>query len=265
MSDAAVLNESRNSPPSRGAVAIISGVLGEILITLGVLCGLFAVWQIFWTDVVAGDLQQKTINSVVREWDASAAEPLPTTAAPRGEYGDPPVLDRDSLNPSQVYGIMWIPRFGENGIPLAEGTDTKTVLDEGEAGHYPDTAMPGEVGNFATAAHRSSYAKPYHLIADLQEGDPIVVETKDAYYVYKYTSYEIVSPADTAVLLPVPRQPEATATDRLLTLTACHPMYSLRERYIAYGKFDYWVPRSAGIPAEILTTTNVAAAAQGAN
>ncbi|RAF53100.1 class E sortase, partial [Burkholderia multivorans] len=39
--------------------------------------------------------------------------------------------------------------------------------------------------------------------------------------------------------------------DRILTLTACNPMFSARERYIAYAELTEWTPASEGAPDSI--------------
>ena len=85
-------------------------------------------------------------------------------------------------------------------------------------------------------------------IARLEAGDPIVVETADAFYVYETTESLIVQPEDVEVIAPTPGRPGVEPTERMLTLTACHPMYSARERIIVHAEFSYWTKRSDGIP-----------------
>ena len=111
--------------------------------------------------------------------------------------------------------------------------------------------MPGGVGNFAMAGHRTTYAKPFNRVQELQVGDPIVVRTESTWYVYRVTSTEIVRPQDVGVVAPVPGRPGAKATERSITLTTCHPMYSARQRFIVHGVLDYWAPVADGVPAEI--------------
>ena len=53
----------------------IVGVIGEILITLGVLLFAFLVWQLWWTDVVGNRAQAE----IVRELPF---EPVPTPTPP---------------------------------------------------------------------------------------------------------------------------------------------------------------------------------------
>ncbi len=81
--------------------------------------------------------------------------------------------------------------------------------------------MPGEVGNFSVAGHRN--VATFWALDQLQEGDPIVVETRDTWYVYQVTQEHIVRPTQVEVVAPVPNYPGATPTKRMLTLTTCHP------------------------------------------
>ena len=85
----------------------------------------------------------------------------------------------------------------------------------------------------------------------LKAGDPIIVGTKDAYFVYYVNSSYVVSPNDVDVVAPVPKQPETKPTERLMTITTCHPPFVSDKRWIIHAKYDHWVARSDGIPAEM--------------
>jgi sortase A len=61
----------------------------------------------------------------------------------------------------------------------------------------------------------------------------------------------IVDPGAVEVLAPDPADPAATPTQRTITLTTCHPMFSARERYVVHGVLDYWAPASGPAPAEL--------------
>jgi sortase A len=152
---------------------------------------------------------------------------------------------------------LYVPRWGADYLkPIAEGTEKATVLDTIGIGHYENTAMPGELGNFATAAHRTTYGKPYNRVHELKEQDAVVVRTEDTWYVYKVTGSEIVLPQNIEVISPVPGimpgEPLPELTERYITLTTCHPMFSAAERYIVYGTLDYWAPVREGTPKELL-------------
>jgi sortase A len=244
----------RRTPSAGGVVASVVGVVGELLVTAGVLLGLFVVWQLWWTDVEGDRHQQEIIAGLDWTPPPPAAESAGPSVATRHEEA-PPV----DTQPAQatVFAQLYVPRWGADYVkPVAEGIDKPTVLDTIGIGHYPGTAMPGDVGNFATAAHRTTYGKPYNRIAELQPGDPVVVRTETTWYVYRVTESKIVAPSQVEVVAPVPglRQgdPLPELTERYLTMTSCHPMFSARERYIVHGTLDYWAPVSEGTPQELL-------------
>jgi sortase A len=112
--------------------------------------------------------------------------------------------------------------------------------------------MPGQVGNFSVAGHRVTYGRPLNLIAELRPGDPVVVETADAWFVYRMRDAQVVTPDKVEVVAAVPGRPEAQPTERLMTLTACHPMYSARERYVVHAVMESWQPKDAGTPAALV-------------
>ncbi|MEC5151665.1 class E sortase [Cryobacterium sp. GrIS_2_6] len=251
----------RRASRRRRPVSVI-GVIGEVLITGGVLVFLFIAWQLWWNDLVVAGEQASAANQISQQWigDAQAASATPTPTAtntPRAVpvqtpgFGTPVV----SVAPAeaQPFAVLYVPRYGSAySRTIAEGVG-HNVLNSPRLGigHYPGTQMPGEVGNFVVAAHRSANGGGMHLINELQLGDPIFVQTADGYYTYRFRDLEYVQPTDVGVLAAVPHAPGATATDRIITLTSCNPLYSTAERIIAYGVFDSWQPITAGPPAEL--------------
>ena len=214
-------------------------IVGELILISGVLVTLFLAWQLVWTDVVADHKQAQIVANL--EWDLGVAEP----AQPADTLADANPEPADPTDSGTTIAVMRIPRFGEDYVrPISEGVDKKTVLDTLGIGHYPDSAMPGKVGNFAVAGHRTTYGKPLNRIAELRVGDEITVDTPEAQYVYKVTSHEIVAPTQSDVVAPVPGHVGVTPTQRLITLTACHPMYSAKQRYIVHGELDRWTPKT---------------------
>lgn len=243
----------------RSPVSKVVGVFGELLITAGVLVLLFLGWQFSLNGIMLSNQQASDANSLAQSW-ASEAPPAPTptevpteappTTAATFQYGEPPVIA--APGGGQGFAVMYVPRFGGDfKKTIAEGVDPRTVLNNGGAGHYSTTQMPGEVGNFAIAAHRDGWGSPFLKINELQLGDKIYIETQDGWYTYTYRSSEYVTPYGVGVIDPVPQDPDAVATDRLITLTSCNPLYIASERIIAYGVLTDWTPRSVGAPAEI--------------
>lgn len=241
-----VRHRSARSGRRGGPVAAVVGVLGELLITLGVLLGLYVVWQLWWTDVIA-DREQAQI---LAEMDAPVADEADVAVEVRRDA--PPVTAPPAAQ--EVFGTLHVPRWDDAVIPIAEGTDKRAVLDRAMAGHYPETVMPGDVGNFSVAGHRMTYGAVFHRAEELQTGDPIVVEADGTWYVYRVTEARVVQPNQVEAVAPVPWQPGVEPTERYLTLTTCHPigLNSLQERYIVNAVLDYWLPVDAGTPPDLV-------------
>ncbi len=217
--------------------------LGELMVTLGVLLLLFLVWQLWWTDVTAGRVQDQLTHQLERSW-----QPPPRAGSTAPPQVDDPKL---TLQDGRAFALIHIPRFGKDYVrPILQGVELP-VLDRG-VGHYPDSADPGAVGNFAVAGHRVTYGKPFNLIAELRPGDAVVVETANAWFVYRVQRHEIVTPDRVDVVAPVPEQPKATPTERMMTMTACHPMFSARERYVVFSRLESRIPKTAGVVPDVL-------------
>jgi sortase A len=242
----------------------ILGVTGETLVTLGVVTGLFVAWELWWTDLGANQAQADIVANL--NWNnpslGPSTDPTPSASGPGVVYpiqlpnlakrtDTPPVMGEPSH--ATTFATMYVPRWGYDYVrPISEGTDKKGVLDPLGIGHYVGTVMPGGWGNFAVAGHRTTYGKPFNQIEELQVGDPIVIRTEAAWYVYRVTSTEIVTPNDVGVLAPVPDQLGAAANGRYLTMTTCHPKYSASHRYVVHARLSYWTAGSSGFPEEIV-------------
>ncbi|MET1156514.1 class E sortase [Arthrobacter sp.] len=219
----------------------------ELLITAAALVFLYVAWQLWWTNIDAGAQQQDIVQSLSQEFGGPVSP-----AAPDADYGDPVVAEQPRYG--AAIGILYIPRFGDGfSVPVSVGVG-HDVLDNLGLGQYPDAAMPGEVGNFSVAGHRQTHGKALDLIHTLEPGDHIYVRTAEGYYDYVFRKHEIVTPDRVDVLLPVPKKPGAEPTERLLTMTSCHPRYGDEERIIAYSVLESWQPTSAGPPAAIAET-----------
>ncbi|HYI33838.1 MAG TPA: class E sortase [Glaciibacter sp.] len=250
---------ARRPKAPRRKVAILS-VFGEVLITAGALVFLFLAWQLWWNDRVIAASQSDAAEEISQNWinnhagvggatssDQGVAESPDVTADPVTS-GEPVVATAPDAG--EPIAVLYVPRFGEDyRRTIAEGVGS-SVLNSTTLGigHYPDTQMPGELGNFAIAAHRSAYGGGMHLINELRVGDPIYVHTADGYYTYRFRDLSYVEPTDIDVIAPVPNAPLAAPTDRIITLTSCNPLYSTDERIIAYGVLDSWQPTSDGPP-----------------
>lgn len=233
-------------PRSRQRTSVVQ-VFAELLLTAGVLIGLFVVWQVWINNEISGATQFQASEELSNEWAHAGSNP---TTAP-SDKGDPVVGSKPKAD--EAFANLIVPRFGKDfRRPIAEGVGLSVLNNVNLGmGHYPQSQMPGELGNFALASHRSAYGGAFHTIHQLRVGDPIYVETKDGWYKYIYRNTEYVTVQGIGVIAPVPQELGEKATERLITLTTCNPFYSSAERIIAYGVYDSWYPRADGPPKEI--------------
>lgn len=220
-------------------------IIGELLITAGVVLLLFVVWELWWTNIDADMAQKKAVTEFVQEIKGPVAP-----VGDKTDFGTPQATPAVTT-PSETFGVAYIPRLGKDyARPLVEGT-AQAQLDTLGLGHYGSNAMPGEVGNFAVAGHRQTHGAVLDNIHTLVPGDKIYVQTKVGYYIYVFRNNEIVLPTEGDVLLPVPTVKNAKPTQRIMTMTSCNPRFGAEERIIAYSVLESWRPISAGPPPEI--------------
>ncbi len=122
-------------------------------------------------------------------------------------------------------GMIEIPKIGLVH-PIFEGLE-ESVIHWGP-GHWPGSALPGAAGNAVFAGHRVTHTRPFLDIDLLEPGDPIVFRTNDGTFTYEVTEHLIVTPDATWIAQPTP--------DATVTLFACHPKRSAKQRYVVRGK-----------------------------
>lgn len=215
---------SRREHPPRGWFSKISQLVGELLVTFGLIVFLFIFYELKVTNWIAADTQHRLSNTLQKQWQQPAAA-APTTK------GKAVVIPALKVVDHQGFAIMRIPRFGANfSRVVVEGVD-EADLEEGP-GHYPGTALPGVIGNMVVSGHRTTYGHSFNQLDELRNGDPITIEVRTATYTYRVIRTQIVDPSDTAVILPVPGRFGVKPTQRLLTMTTCNPKYSASQRLI---------------------------------
>ncbi len=213
-----------------GAVALAAGLVGAAVL----------VWQLWWTDVQAAERSEVLVTDLREDFGPTPASAQTIDARPG--------TDTSTASPHEP-AIVHLPTIGEE-LPVLDGVEAE-VLDQGVLGRYPGSGAPGEVGNYAVAGHRTTYGRPLWALGDLAAGDPVVVETADAFHVYRFTGTRVTHPDDVSVLAPVPDHPGTDPQEASMVLTTCHPRFSARERLIGYAVLDRSVPRSAGLPPEL--------------
>jgi sortase A len=160
--------------------------------------------------------------------------PPPTSAPPPPPEPELVRVSPDSdLLPAEGSPIarIDIPAIGVRKT-IVQGVERETL--RAGPGHYPTTPMPGQPGNAAIAGHRTTHGSPFLNLDRLEPGDHIDVETVDGVFRYEVEGHQtkngsvrghsIVHPSNVGVI--------ADQGDDRLTLTACHPRYSARQRII---------------------------------
>ena len=267
-------------PDGGDALRTVLRGVGQLLITAGMVLLLFVVYELWVSNLFAERKQQQVHQQLATEW----------------RTGQDPLKGQDRLNlpiGKQVvlpvgdgFANLYIPQFGKDFVKtIVQGTDDAS-LDKGP-GHYVNSQLPGQIGNFALAGHRVGKGEPFLNLDQLHPGDKIIVQTASNWYVYtvlgnvqaynaalKLTNAsarstaianalaatdsqgvpgrEIVSPGAIQVVAPVPDHPDQTPTRALLTLTTCHPKYTANQRMIVHAVLTRSVPnKGSGLPREL--------------
>ncbi len=289
-------------------VRTVARGIGQILITAGVVVLLFVVYEVYVTDLFGQEKQSKATTALDRLWDRDSATTavLPPSAVAGGSSSsaagsstrvvtvtDPnklvadPAKRKPDYSPidGQGFAKIYVPSFGPDyAFTIIEGTSDNDLYSG--PGHYADTQLPGQQGNFAVAGHRVSKGSPFNELALLASCDALVIETQSDWFVYRVlpmpsevaawskTTHahcagvapqtgqyaptygrEITVPSDYAQVLPVPHVESTTIpadAERMITLTTCHPQFSDTQRMIIHGLLVKSYKKSAGfLPPEL--------------
>lgn len=161
---------------------------------------------------------------VAKPIPAPPAGPPVLPSEPPAPPAPPPVKPK-VVAPIASLGQIEIPRIGLVH-PVYEGISLR-VIDRGP-GHWPGTAMPGRPGNSVFAGHRVTHSHPFLRINELVPGDKIIFRTKDGVFTYEMTKPLIVFPKDLWITDPT--------AEPTMTIFACHPPRSARQRYVVKGQ-----------------------------
>nr|WP_221522133.1 class E sortase [Kitasatospora kifunensis] len=212
-------------PRCRSRVAAVLGLLGELLITAGLVLALFVGYSLWWTDLLAERQAHQAGSRLRQSWTAPAAvDPSPAVPYQAGEG----------------VGFLHVPALGKDYQVLIKLGTGPEVLNEGVAGVYQQpyrAAMPWDTsGNFALAAHRDGHGAKFHDLDALDKGDAVVVETRDRWYVYRVdATVPETSKYDIGVIAPIPEGSGYTQPGHYITLTTCTPVYTSRYRMAVWG------------------------------
>lgn len=161
----------------------------------------------------------------------ASTEPLPTIAL---EHSDPiqgvasepitPPADAWAEEPIVELGTISIPKIDVE-MTMYEGIRLSTL--ERGPGHWPGSAMPGQVGNVVVGGHRVSSHAVFRHVDQLAAGDEIVFEDETGRHVYLVRDVQIIDPYDVWIV-----DPTETPT---ATLFACHPPGSTAQRIAIFA------------------------------
>ena len=206
------------------------GAIGRTCITLGVLILLFVGYQLWGTGIREAQAQDRLEDDFQATLDAA---PTTTSTIPTPDPTVPVTVP--SIEPvpeGEAMARIRIPTIGVDKI-VVEGVSLPD-LKKGP-GHFPESPLPGQQGNAAIAGHRTTYGAPFNRIDELRPGDEVLVDTVQGEFRYLVKDTEgdgnghlIVSPSQVEVL-------DDYGDDRL-TLTACHPKYSARQRIVVVAE-----------------------------
>ena len=113
-------------------------------------------------------------------------------------------------------------------VVIMEGTSSRSLTLG--PGHLKNTADPGATGNAVIAAHRDTYFRHLH---ELAEGDEILVQREGKTFRYLVTGERIVQPTDLSVL--------ENSDESRLTLITCYPTYYIGpapKRLVVFAKLS---------------------------
>ena len=108
---------------------------------------------------------------------------------------------------------------------VRQGVDTKMLSVA--VGHVPSTALAGQIGNFAIAAHRDTL---FRGLKDIRKGDLVTFQAPGETYTYQVLATKIVKPSDVSVLRAdggglIPVSSASGDQNRILTMITCYPFY----------------------------------------
>ncbi len=249
--------------------ARVLGGIGRTLITAGIVLFAFVAYQLWGTGYQEARAQnelEEQFAALEAEIAAQFSDESEVDSEPAVTSTSVPLTDVEPVEPSEslipvsasgeeleIYAprrseplaIIDIPRIGTHKV-VVEGVSVDD-LKRGP-GHYAESPMPGNIGNASIAGHRTTYGAPFGRIDELRPGDIVSVST-----LWGDFTYEIMTAADATAdnsANYAPGDPEGASWivgpgetwvlenfgDNRLTLTACHPRYSARQRIIVAGK-----------------------------
>lgn len=209
---------------------------GEVMITFGLVLLLFAAYEVWGKPAIVDAHQDELSQRLDEIW----ALPDPTVSATPSP--GPTATPQAEPELANAIAKLYIPRMNKHWV-VVEGVSQADIRYA--PGHYPDTAMPGQTGNFSVAGHRNRAT--FWDLDKVQKDDYIIVETRTTWYIYQVVLTRVVIPSQVEVVSPHPPK-VGKDLDTLLTLTTCNPKLDNYERLIVHATLDDQTPRSGPRP-----------------
>ncbi len=169
---------------------------------------------------VATVSQQRTLAASVPQVYERAVSP----AGPEMDFDGWAAEDRaywEQLPEGGAFGRLKIERL-DLDIVVVKGTSRSDLIKG--PGWITWTDLPGPTGNCGISGHRTTYLAPFRRLDRMKPGDTIEFYSPYRRYTYKVRKLFAVTPDKVEVV--------AHTEQPMLTLTACHPPYSARQRLI---------------------------------
>ena len=205
-------------------------MVGLLLLLSGVGLLGWVGWQTYVTTWISHQRQADVVEALRTSWDRP----------PPADGGE--LVRVDAGGPVTAGAVVRIPALGDDWqMPVLQGIGDDELA--AGIGHFPDSAAPGDAGNFALAGHRVTHGEPLRDMPDLDAGDRVVVETRDRVFTYVLDTGGddlTVSFDQSWVVNTRPMNPEggvgpAPRQDHLITLTTCAELFHTDDRLVAFG------------------------------
>lgn len=196
--------------------------LGVAFLCAALVLGAFAGYELWWQNGSTSRQARDLSRQVRQSWSPAPS----TTPQPRPRV------------PGGALALLRVPAMSSSlEVVVASGVGDD-VIDRGLVGHFPSTASPGQVGNFALTGHRVTHGQPFRHLDRIRRGDRIIVETRDSIYTYVADNdprQNVVPPNALWVTDPVPGKPRARPDRARITLTTCASLWNTGQRMVVFG------------------------------
>lgn len=199
----------------------LTSVVGWTLLGCGIGVLAYLAYALLFTNITTGQAQDE-LRDHWRQQVQAAPRTDPVAATPLGTGIALIEFVRPGSDRALVHDGPLVVIEGVTGDDLAKGP-----------GHYPDTALPGQPGNFAVAGHRTTHGAPFFHLDAVRAGDEILVtDRRGTQHTYEVTRQRVVLPTDAWV---IGEDPLSTGKPTL-TLTTCNPRFSAAERLVIHAE-----------------------------